>query len=109
MPFTASLKRVSRTYHLKKVKGSREKSIYPLKKTKGIPAFRTYPLKKVIGRPAKSIYHLKKVKEIPADRDFLRKINANRRDNIHPAPNAMRVINSRGFQPTVRVGAIYII
>lgn len=99
MSFTTSFKRVSRIYPLKKVKGSREKSIYPLKKTKGIPAFRTYPLKKVIGRPAKSIYLLKKVKGIPADRDFLRKINANRRDNIHPAPNAMRVINSRGFNP----------
>ena len=32
-----------------------------------------------------------------------------RRDTIHPDPNAMRVINSRGFQPTVRVGAIYYI
>ncbi len=31
----------------------------------------------------------------------------NRRDTIHPDPNAMRVINSRGFQPTARVGAIY--
>ena len=28
---------------------------------------------------------------------------------FHPDPNAMRVINSRGFQPTVRVGAIYYI
>ena len=106
MSFTTSFKRVSRIYPLKKVKGSREKRIYPLKKTKGIPTFRTYPLKKVIDRPAKRIYPLKKVKGIPADRDFHRMKNANRRDTIHPDPKAMRVINSRGFQPTVRVGAI---
>ena len=57
----------------------------------------------------KRIYQLMSVKGIPADRDFHRMKNANRRDNIHPDPNAMRVINSRGFQPTVRVGAIYYI
>ena len=106
MLFIAPFWRDSGTYHLMSVKDPREKSIYQLVNVKGIPGDSIYQLMSVRDPPVKRIYQLMSVKEIPADRDFHRMKNANRRDNIHPAPNAMRVINSRGFQPTVRGDAI---
>ncbi len=109
MLFIAPFRRDSGTYHLMSVKDPREKSIYQLVSVKGIPGDSIYQLMSVRGPPVKRIYQLMSVKGIPADRDFHRMKNANRRDTIHPDPNAMRVINSRGFQPTVRVGAIYYI
>ena len=107
MLFIAPFRRDSGTYHLMSVKDPREKSIYQLVSVKGIPEDSIYQLMNVRNPPVERIYQLMSVKGIPADRDFHRMKNANRRDNIHPDPNAMRVINSRGFQPTVRVGAIY--